>query len=229
MSAPEKMSVPIATHHAARVSRFSLIFLFPLPPGFISGTRAIWNWFIAWAASARCFTFQPKTANLHQSHPRRWLGFATKFVMAVADFLMPTFRPPHSFFTKWIFWCRALGLAGKSYPFSMSYDRIGAAEIILTEARRVQADFVMLPSFMLHYAAPLKRSKFRVIADAIDVLTDLTARSLLLTARTLVGRPGLYSNYLASRAQERIFLPHCCEVWATSLLKPRLLPELLRT
>src|SRR5580658_6020744 len=39
----------------------------------------------------------------------------------------------------------ALGLPGKSYPFSMSYDRIGAAEIVLAEARRVRADLVALP------------------------------------------------------------------------------------
>ena len=50
----------------------------------------------------------------------------------------------------------ALGLAGNRYPFSTSYDRIGAAGIILAEARRVSADFVVLPSFMLHYAAPRK-------------------------------------------------------------------------
>src|ERR1039458_3349890 len=45
----------------------------------------------------------------------------------------------------------AFGLPGKYYPFSMSYDRIGAAEIILAEARRVQADFVVLPSMFMHY------------------------------------------------------------------------------
>jgi glycosyltransferase involved in cell wall biosynthesis len=110
----------------------------------------------------------------------------------------------------------ALGLPGKRYPFSMSYDRIGAAEIVLAEARRVQADFVILPSFMLHYAAALKRSKFRVIADAIDVLTQLSAQFLATYGKNVRGRPGLYANYLASRSQERIFLPQCCEIWATS-------------
>src|ERR1035438_6657709 len=33
----------------------------------------------------------------------------------------------------------ALGLPGSSYPFSMSYDRIGAEEIILAEAKRIEA------------------------------------------------------------------------------------------
>jgi glycosyltransferase involved in cell wall biosynthesis len=110
----------------------------------------------------------------------------------------------------------ALGLPGKRYPFSMSYDRIGAAEIILAEARRVEADFVILPSFMLHYAAPLKNSGFGVIADAIDVLTELTARFLSACGKTAISRLGLYSNYLASRTQERVFLVQCSEVWATS-------------
>lgn len=117
----------------------------------------------------------------------------------------------------------ALGLAGKRYPFSMSYDRIGAAEIIVTEARRVQADFVLLPSFMLHYAGPLKHNGLGVIADAIDVLTDLTARFLSSYAKGAVSSLGLYSNYLASRAQERIFLPRCSEVWATSMTEAKAL------
>ncbi len=110
----------------------------------------------------------------------------------------------------------ALGLAGNIYPFSTSYDRIGAVQIILSEARRVQADFVILPSFMVHYAAQLKRNGFRVIADAIDVLTELTARFLVTYAKGPISRLGLYSNYLASRTQERIFLAQCSEVWATS-------------
>jgi glycosyltransferase involved in cell wall biosynthesis len=113
----------------------------------------------------------------------------------------------------------ALGLPGKRYPFSMSYDRIGAARIVLDEARRVQADFVVLPSFMLHYASVLKRNGFRVIADAIDVLTELTARFLANYGNGTIKRLGLYSNWLASRTQERVFLPKCCEIWATSPLE----------
>lgn len=113
----------------------------------------------------------------------------------------------------------ALGLPGKRYPFSTSYDRIGAAEIILTEARRVRADFVVLPSFMVHYATFLKSNGFRVIADAIDVLTELTARFLRTYGKRALNRLGLYSNYLASRTQERIFLAQCSEIWATSPLE----------
>lgn len=110
----------------------------------------------------------------------------------------------------------ALGLPGKLYPFSTSYDCIGAAEIILTEARRINADFVVLPTFMLHYAAPLTSNGFRVIGDAIDVLTDLTARFLANYAGGAVSRLGLYSNYMASRTQEKTFLAKCSEIWATS-------------
>jgi glycosyltransferase involved in cell wall biosynthesis len=110
----------------------------------------------------------------------------------------------------------ALGLPGKRYPFSMSYDHIGAAEIILAEAQRIQADFVVVPSFMVHYAASLKSGGFRVIADAIDVLTDLTAQFLANYGTSAISQLGLYSNHLASRTQERVFLPQCREVWATS-------------
>src|ERR1700722_12943245 len=110
----------------------------------------------------------------------------------------------------------ALGIPGRRYPFSTSYDCIGAAEIILAEARRVRADFVVIPSFMLHYAAPLRRNGFRVIADAIDVLTELTDRFLSTYAKGAISRLGLFANHLACRTQERVFLPRCAEVWATS-------------
>ena len=110
----------------------------------------------------------------------------------------------------------ALGLPGRRYPFSMSYDRIGAEKIILSEAKRVDAGFVVLPSFMLHYTARLAADGLLVIADAIDVLADLTASFLTSYASGPISRLGLYANHLASRTQERLFLPQCCEVWATS-------------
>ena len=108
----------------------------------------------------------------------------------------------------------ALGLPGKRYPFSMSYDRIGAAEIILAEARRVQADFVVLPSMFMHYTTALRQQGFRVIIDAADVLSNLSASFMDLEGRG--GRIGLYANHLACRTQERIFLKQSSEVWTTS-------------
>ncbi len=68
----------------------------------------------------------------------------------------------------------ALGLPGKRYPFSMSYDRIGAAEIVLGRSTKSES---RLRRSAIIYAAlcrSLKRNGFHVIADAIDVLTDLT-------------------------------------------------------
>jgi glycosyltransferase involved in cell wall biosynthesis len=111
----------------------------------------------------------------------------------------------------------ALGLPGKRYPFSMSYDRIGASEIILAEARRVQAEFVVLPSMFMHYAPALRRLGFCVIIDAADVLSKLSASFMDLEGRG--GRLGLYANHLACRTQERLFLRKCSELWATSALE----------
>lgn len=108
----------------------------------------------------------------------------------------------------------ALGLPGKRYPFSMSYDRIGAAEIVLAEARRVQADFVVLPSMLMHYSAELYQNRFRVIIDAADILSNLSASFMDLEGRG--GRLGLYANHLACRTQERIFLKQSSELWTTS-------------
>jgi len=112
----------------------------------------------------------------------------------------------------------ALGWAGKRYPFSMSYDRIGAAEIILAEARRVKADFVVLPSMFMHYTTGLRQRGFGVIIDAADVLTNLSA-SFMENLEGRGGWLGLYANYLACRSQERIFLKESLELWTTSAVE----------
>ncbi len=132
-------------------------------------------------------------------------------------------RFPHSeFSTASLVWNKIdflvrgmFGLPGKRYPFSMSYDCIGAAEIIADEARRVEADFVILPTIFMHYTTGLRARGFGVIIDAADVLTSVTAAFL----KNLTGRGGwlgLYANYVACRTQERIFLKECSELWATS-------------
>jgi len=110
----------------------------------------------------------------------------------------------------------AMGLRGTCYPFSMSYDRMGAAERILTEARRIKAEFVILPSMFLHYTTKLRGQGFSVVIDASDVLTNLSASFLRGAQSGRGGRLGLFANYLACRSQERIFLKECIELWATS-------------
>lgn len=112
----------------------------------------------------------------------------------------------------------ALGVAGKCYPFSMSYDRIGAEKIILAEAQRVRADFVVLPSMLMHYTTGLRQRRFQVIIDAADVLTNLSA-SFMRDLEGRAGRLGLYANYLACRSQERIFLKQSSELWTTSAVE----------
>jgi len=109
----------------------------------------------------------------------------------------------------------ALNLPGGSYPFSMSYDRIGAQQIILAAAQEYQADVVSLPSMFMHYARALRARGLGVIIDAADVLTNLS-KSFLENLDGRGGKLGLWANYLACRAQERIFLKYCSEVWATS-------------
>ena len=111
----------------------------------------------------------------------------------------------------------ALSLPGKAYPFSMRYDAVGARDLIVREAARTRADVIVLPSIFLHYTPALCARGHKVIIDAADVLTDVSASFLShYASHARAGRFGLYANYLACRAQERIFLPYCSEVWATS-------------
>ncbi len=111
----------------------------------------------------------------------------------------------------------ALGIPGKHYPFSMSYDHIGAAEIILAEAQRVDAEFVVLPSMFMHYTVRLQQLRVKVIVDAADVLSKLSASFMELDGRG--GRLGLYANHLACRTQERVFLRKASELWTTSTVE----------
>jgi len=109
----------------------------------------------------------------------------------------------------------ALGVPGKCYPFSMSYDRIGAEQIVLAEARRAGAKFVILSSLFMHYSSALRALGCKVILDAADVLTNLSA-SFMASLNGRGGRLSLYANHVSCRSQERIFLKQCAEVWATS-------------
>jgi glycosyltransferase involved in cell wall biosynthesis len=109
----------------------------------------------------------------------------------------------------------ALGMTGRRYPFSMSYDCMDAEELIAAEAEWVEADFVILPSIFMHYAIRLRALGFGVILDAPDVLTHLTASFLRhFTGRG--GKLGLWANHVACRTQQRVALPRCTELWATS-------------
>jgi len=109
----------------------------------------------------------------------------------------------------------ALGLSGNCYPFSMSYDRIGAEQTILAAAQDLHADFAILPSMFMHYTPALRTHGVGVIIDAADVLTNLSA-SFLRNLEGRAGKLGLIANHLACRAQERLFLKQSSELWTTS-------------
>jgi len=105
----------------------------------------------------------------------------------------------------------------RSYPFSMRYDAVDGQQKVVDEVNRLEAHVVILPSFLLHWAPAVRKTGAEVIADSIDILTDLTAR---LVSTTTWANPGerisLQSNYWASRSQETLFLAQCAEVWVTS-------------
>jgi len=65
-----------------------------------------------------------------------------------------------------------------------------------------------------------------VIADAIDVLTDLTKNFMANYSTHISSHISLYANYVASRTQEQVFLGRCDEIWATSLAEAALLADI---
>ena len=104
-----------------------------------------------------------------------------------------------------------------TYPFSIPYDLADLGPKACAEAARVEADFVVLPTSLLHIAPELRAQGVRVIGDALDVLSELTLGFLKQgIRRTPLRSPGLLVNYLASRRQEDFFLKECTELWAAS-------------
>jgi len=116
---------------------------------------------------------------------------------------------------------------GRRYPLSLVYDEARAEELVRSAARRLDPDFVVLPIWFLHYAPGLAAEGHRVVADAYDVLTDQTFNLVKTYGRDHPARlPGLIANHLATRAQERLCLPACAEVWANSEPQAERLREL---
>lgn len=105
---------------------------------------------------------------------------------------------------------------GRRYPFSTRWDDVGAERHIRDTAREHDADVVILPSILLHYAPVLRSQGVEVVADAADVMSDVTKAALMGSRLRSPRSLGLAINYLACRQQERLFLPLCSELWATS-------------
>jgi glycosyltransferase involved in cell wall biosynthesis len=106
---------------------------------------------------------------------------------------------------------------GDIYPSSVRYDRMGAKDIVADTIARTKPDFVILPSFLAHYAPVVDRAGCKTVIDAADVLTDVTRAFLReYGARNPIKLPGLAANHLAARSQERLFLPDVDEIWCTS-------------
>lgn len=113
--------------------------------------------------------------------------------------------------------CAVRGRARSRYPYSLRYDAVDAQQAVVREAVRSQALVVILPITLVHYAPQLVAAGFHVVADAADVLTDLSWRLFSTYGRRRPWRaPSLLINHLACRSQERLFLPSCTEIWVTS-------------
>jgi len=102
------------------------------------------------------------------------------------------------------------------YPFSIPYDLAGGSRLIVEALAAVQADAVLLPTFLVHYAPRVRSAGAMVVGDATDVVSQLTWRLLRFGRRKPWRMPGLVLNHLATAAQEDLFLGACSEIWATT-------------
>jgi len=73
---------------------------------------------------------------------------------------------------------------GDIYPLSVRYDRMGAKDVVADAVARTKPDFVILPSFLSHYAPVVAGAGCGTVIDAADVLRDLTRAFVRLMTRT---------------------------------------------
>lgn len=109
-----------------------------------------------------------------------------------------------------------LGLAGRRYPFSAGYDDADAEARVLAAARADDAEAVILPTTLVHYAPALRRAGFVVVGDAADIVSDLALQLLRAHTGSRLGGLALYANVLALRTQERRGFPALHELWVST-------------
>ena len=102
--------------------------------------------------------------------------------------------------------------AGGTHPFAYQYDAIDAVETIVREARRVDADTVVVRGFWCHGFARLRAAGLRVVANCPDAGTRL-AREMVRSVG-LASRLGPLCNLVQVRRLERRCLGQADEIWA---------------
>ena len=100
------------------------------------------------------------------------------------------------------------------FPYSMRYDAAPGRARLAELVDEVRPDAVVLPSQLIHWEADL--GGVRVVADAADVLTDVTERLARTAEGGVIHRAGLWANHLACRRQERRHGGKVDEIWATT-------------
>ncbi len=110
------------------------------------------------------------------------------------------------------------GWPGRQYPFALRYDAASGADLVAERIEPGGVDVVVLPSQLMHWADAIGRRcpEVMVVADAADVLTDVTRRLAATSAGSWHSRLGLWANYLACRHQERCYFDRVDEVWTTT-------------
>jgi len=116
--------------------------------------------------------------------------------------------------------------SSKTYPFSVPYDLAGAEGLVVDAVEELDADVVILPTTLVHFARRLTALGVVVIGDSADVVSQLTRRVLKGVGSAAWRRPGLVVNHFAAVRQEQLFLGKCAEFWATTGAEAEILKDL---
>ena len=101
---------------------------------------------------------------------------------------------------------------GDTHPFAYQYDAIDAPAAIVAEARRTNADVVVVRGFWCHAFGALKAAGLRVIANCPDSNTRL-AREMVRSVGGAAARLGPACNLVQVRRLERRHLGSADEIW----------------
>ncbi len=101
------------------------------------------------------------------------------------------------------------------YPAAIRYDAVDGGERILRLIKALEVDAVWLRSYFVHYLPMIRSLGVKAIVDAHDC-DSYMAFEIVRAQRNPVLKLSALCAYVATRRQERRYLPLCDELWETS-------------
>lgn len=101
------------------------------------------------------------------------------------------------------------------YPAAIPYDAADGGEHLVALIKAVKPEAVLLRSYFVHYLPMIKALGVKAIVDAHDC-DSYMAYEIVRARHNPILKLSAFCAYVATRRQERRYLPLCDELWETS-------------